>query len=210
MLRLTKALNLTFVDTNNMDYNSEDGLWLNARLKNQTESLSDIWIPNMLCIQSEMLSTLPQDNNNNPLFNMQNILKLSTYHAIKELQSLRTDYSEFLFINSLSGYQLSDYEYSHLIKQAFKKMRVPDMYEPYTLKHTAITKLVKLGVELSIINKSCRYALNSTTALKYYIMNANTRTIAILAIKESKEIIFQEFQSLSQIPQTPLKEEEKD
>jgi hypothetical protein len=34
MLRLTETYNLTFVDTNNMDYDSEDGLWLNTRLKN--------------------------------------------------------------------------------------------------------------------------------------------------------------------------------
>jgi hypothetical protein len=41
-----------------------------------------------------------------------------------------------------------------------------------------------------VINKLCRYTLNSTTALKYYTaMNANTRTTAILAIKESREVI---------------------
>jgi hypothetical protein len=210
MLRPIEIRKLKFISTSNTDYNPDDGLWLSTRLKNQTEFLSDLWIPNMLRIQGDILATLPQNNNNNPLFNMQNTLKLSTYHAIKDLQSLRSEYTEFLLVNSF-GSQLTDYEYSHMIKQTFKKMGVPDMYGPYTLKHTAITKLVKLGVELSVINKSARYALNSTTALKYYTaMDANSRTTAILAIKESREVIFQEFQNLAQPSEQPLQEEEKD
>jgi hypothetical protein len=104
-----------------------------------------------------------------------------------------------------------DHEYSSMIKTTFKIIGVLDIYGPYTLKHTAITKLVKMGVELPIINKSARYALNSTIALKYYTtMNTSSRTTALLAIKESKGVILQDFQNLTQISNIPFKEEDKD
>jgi hypothetical protein len=63
---------LTFISTFGMDCNPDDGLWLSTRLKNQTENLSDLWIPNMLYIQGKrkILSTLPQNNNNNLLLNI--------------------------------------------------------------------------------------------------------------------------------------------
>jgi hypothetical protein len=55
-----------------------------------------------------------------------------------------------------------------MMHKEMQKMGIPTFFTAYSLKHAAIEKLVRLGMELPKINKSARLAMNSTVALSYY------------------------------------------
>jgi hypothetical protein len=57
----------------------------------------------------------------------------------------------------------------------------PSFFTAYSLKHAAIEKLLRLGMELPKINKSARLAMNSSIALSYYSpLAANNNAVCLL------------------------------
>jgi hypothetical protein len=90
-----------------------------------------------------------------------------------------------LFVNRTKGKPISRSSYTSMMHKEIQKMGIPPFFTAYSLKHAAIEKLVRLGVELSKINKSARLAMNSSVALSYYSpLAANNNAICLLITKD--------------------------
>jgi hypothetical protein len=94
--------------------------------------------------------------------------------------------------------------YRNLIKQGLMDMGINSNYGPYLLKYVITEKLIRLGLDISQINKVARYALNSTMALAHYnLTSSNIRAIALLSTQEQTK------NRLTQSKHICLKEKEK-
>jgi hypothetical protein len=66
-----------------------------------------------------------------------------------------------------------------------QKMGIPPFFTAYSLKHAAIEKLVRIGMEIPKINKSVRLTMNSSVALSYYSpLAANNNAVCLLITKD--------------------------
>jgi hypothetical protein len=75
-----------------------------------------------------------------------------------------------------------------MMHKEMQKMGIPPFFTAYSLKRTAIEKLVCSGMELPKINKSARLAMNSSVALSHYSpLAANNNVVCILISKDQIE-----------------------
>jgi primosomal protein N' len=90
-----------------------------------------------------------------------------------------------LFVNRITGNPISLSTYTSMMHTEMQKSESHLFFTAYSLKHAAIEKLVRLGMELPKINKSARLAMNSSVALSYYSpLAANNNTICMLITKD--------------------------
>jgi hypothetical protein len=95
-------------------------------------------------------------------------------------------------------------------------MGIPPFFTAYSLKHTAIEKLVCSGMELPKINKSARLAMNSSVALSHYSpLTANNNAVCILVSKDQTEQkeeinVLSSLEKEKFIEDSPISEKEKE
>jgi Tfp pilus assembly protein FimV len=96
-------------------------------------------------------------------------------------------------------------------RQGMSDIGIDQFYGPYSLKHAAISKLFKLGLELAQVNNVARYALNSTMALVHYNpTSTNKKALQLLSSMSSveKEPIQLEKQPIYEEPSISQEEDE--
>jgi hypothetical protein len=75
-----------------------------------------------------------------------------------------------------------------MMHKEMQKMGITTFFTAYSLKHAAIEKLVRLGMDLPKINKSARLAMNSSVALSSYSPLAlNNNAASLLLTKDQNE-----------------------
>jgi 5'-3' exonuclease len=75
-----------------------------------------------------------------------------------------------------------------MMHKEMREMGIPAFFTAYSLKHAAIEKLVRLGMELPKINKSTRLDMNSTVALSHYSPLApSNNTVCALITKDQSD-----------------------
>jgi hypothetical protein len=175
MLRPFEAYQAT-INRNQED--SQLGYWLVTNLKNKKLLLSNIWIPNLLYSNDKdnlPIPTTEHKNNKSTMLNLaesimnpQRSYSLSIFHVIREFLTLIPKDSNSLFVIRNTKDRMTLSAYRKLIKQGMLDIGIDKSYGPYSVKHSAISKLFSLGFELAQVNKVARYALNSTMALTHY------------------------------------------
>jgi hypothetical protein len=96
---------------------------------------------------------------------------LNPYKAIRELRVCTEEkfgHPYWLFVNPKRGSHISYGEYRKLLEEAFVDMHIPEGFSAYSLKHAAISKLVRLKVQNSYINQAARFSNNSNVATTHY------------------------------------------
>jgi hypothetical protein len=107
-------------------------------------------------------------------------------HTLSNLERLRI--RDYISANAIKSYVDGAFPpstYTSLMHKEMQKMGIPPFFTVYSLKHAAIEKLVRLGVELPKINKSARLAMNSSVALSYYsLLATNNNAVYMLITKD--------------------------
>jgi site-specific recombinase XerD len=112
----------------------------------------------------------------------------NTFHVIQEFLTLIPKDSDSLFVIHNTKNKMTLSAYWKLIRQGMSDIGIDQSYGPYSLKHTAISKLFSLGLELAQVNKVARYALNSTMALAHYNpTSTNEKALQLLSSMNSIE-----------------------
>jgi hypothetical protein len=96
-----------------------------------------------------------------------------------------------------------------------QKMGIPSFFTAYSLKHAAIKKLVRLGMELPKINKSPKLTMNSSVTLSYYsLLAANNNAVYMLITKDQDKQKEEVNKLLSlekeKFEEAPMNEEERE
>jgi hypothetical protein len=168
-------------------------------LKNKKLLLSNIWIPNLLYSVNKNNLPIPttEHQNNNPtmlnlaesFMNPNKSYLLGTFHVNQEFLTLIPKDLNSLFVIQNTKDKMSLSAYRKLIRQGMSDIGIDKSYGPYSLKHTALSKLFNLGLELAQVNKVARYALNSTMALAHYNpTSTNEKALYLLSSTNTMEI----------------------
>jgi hypothetical protein len=212
MLRPFEAYQATINRNKKNNENSQLGYCLVTNLKNKKLLLSNIWIPNLLFTDNKNNLPVPTTEHQGNDLIMLNLAEsimnpnksylLSTFHVIQEFLTLIPKNSNSLFVIQNTKDKMSLSAYRKLIRQVMPDIGIDESYGPYSLKHTAISKLFSLGLELAQVNRVARYALNSTMALAHYNptstnkkalhLLSSTNTMEIQPIHSEKKPIYEE------------------
>jgi hypothetical protein len=163
------------------------GCWLRTIVKNEKTIISDVWIPNI----DLLINKNPTNNNDNeqPDENTQLTNPLNVFYTILLLKSMIIMPNvKRLFVDKLTADPIPRSRYTSMMHKEMIKMGIPPFFTAYSLKHAAIEKLVRSGMEIPKINKSARLAMNSSVPLSHYSpLAANNNAVCILVSKDQTE-----------------------